>query len=145
VKGLENGQAANDTNCRPAVPAGASLQGRIGSDVGESRTGFLGLGVAVPERVLSNRDLEKIVDTSDEWIVSRTGIRERRICQAGQTTATLATDAARAAIADAGMQPDDIDLILVCTFTPDHLCPSTACQVQAGLGMKRPVPAFDIA
>jgi 3-oxoacyl-[acyl-carrier-protein] synthase-3 len=95
--------------------------------------------------VLTNADLEKMVETSDEWILTRTGIRERHICAEGQSTADLATEAARAAIADAGLAPDAIDLIVCCTSTPDMLSPATACLVQAGLGMRRPCPAFDLA
>jgi 3-oxoacyl-[acyl-carrier-protein] synthase-3 len=107
--------------------------------------GFLGLGTYLPDRVLTNADLEEMVDTTDEWIVSRTGIRERRICAPEQTTADLAAEAARAAIADAGLSPDAIDLIICCTCTPDTLSPSVACQVQARLGMTRPCPAFDLS
>ncbi len=107
--------------------------------------GFLGLGASVPAQVLSNADLEKMVDTSDEWIVSRTGIRERRICGPDENTTTLAIEAARRAVADARLDPNQIDLIICCTFTPDALCPSTACRVQAALGISRPIPAFDIS
>ena len=109
------------------------------------QVGFLGLGAYAPERVMTNADLEKLVDTSDEWIWTRTGIRERRMVAENQTTADMATEAGRAAIADAGLTPDDIDLIICCTTTPDRLSPSTACCVQAGLGMKRQSPAFDLA
>jgi 3-oxoacyl-[acyl-carrier-protein] synthase-3 len=107
--------------------------------------GILGLGAYVPERVMTNAELEKLVETSDEWIVSRTGIRERRICARGETTADLATEAARGAIADAGLKPDAIDLIICGTCTPDMLSPSVACVVQSRLGMQRPCPAFDLS
>lgn len=106
--------------------------------------GFLGLGAYVPSRVLTNQELEGMVDTSDEWIVTRTGIRERRICAADQATSELAIEASRAALDDAGLGPDDLDMIICCTFTPDHSCPATACIVQARLGIKRPIPAFDV-
>ena len=86
-----------------------------------------------------------MVETSDEWIVTRTGIRERRICGPEEATSELATGAARNALADAGLKPDDLDLIICCTITPDHCCPSTACLVQAKLGIKRPIAAFDLS
>ncbi len=107
--------------------------------------GFLGLGTFVPQRVLTNHDLEQMVETSDEWIVTRTGIRERHICADDECTSDMATAAARAAIADAGLTPDQIDLIICGTYTPDHLTPSTACIVQANLGVTRPIPAFDLS
>jgi 3-oxoacyl-[acyl-carrier-protein] synthase-3 len=99
----------------------------------------------LPERVMTNMEFEQLVETSHEWIVTRTGIHERRICAPDQTTADLATKAAQAAIKDAGIEPDDIDLIICCTSTPDDITPSTACRAQAGLGMKRQCPAFDLA
>ena len=102
-----------------------------------------GVGSCVPERVLSNADLEKMVETSDEWITSRTGIRERRIAAEGQATSDLATEAARRALADAGVGPDDVDLIIVATVTPDMPFPSTACLVQHRLGATK-AAAFDI-
>ena len=86
-----------------------------------------------------------MVDTSDEWIVSRTGIRERRICGPHLDTSDLAAEAARRALADAGLEPGQLDMIICCTITPDHFCPSTACTVQAKLGIKQPIPAFDMA
>lgn len=107
--------------------------------------GILGLGTCVPERVMTNADFEKIVETSDEWIVTRTGIRERRFAAENETTSDLATGAARAAIADAGLTPADIDLIICCTMSPDTTCPSTACVVQAALGGTPGTPAFDLA
>lgn len=96
--------------------------------------GILGTGSYVPERVLSNADLEKMVDTSDEWIVSRTGIRERRIAAPEQATSDLAFEAGRRALADAGVRPEEIDLVVVATVTPDHLVPATSCIVQHRLG-----------
>lgn len=107
--------------------------------------GIVGLGVSVPERVLTNQDLEKLVETTDEWIVTRTGIRERRICGPHLDTSDIAAEAARRALDDAGLKPSQIDLIICCTITPDHFCPSTACMVQAKLGIKEPIPAFDLS
>jgi len=97
----------------------------------------------VPERVLTNADLEKLVETSDEWILSRTGIRERRLAAEGEATSDLATAAARKALDNAGVGPEEIDLIIVATITPDMLFPSTACLVQHRLGATR-AAAFDI-
>ena len=95
------------------------------------------LGIYVPPRVLTNADLEKMVDTTDEWIQQRTGIKQRHIVDPGMATSDLATMAAREAIAKAGLTPDDIDVIIVGTVTPDMLFPSTACLVQAKLGASK--------
>jgi len=94
----------------------------------------VGTGSAVPGKVLTNFQLEKIVDTSDEWIRVRTGIRRRHIAEEGTTSATLAADAARKAMDDAGITPQEVDLILVATVTPDMAFPSTACLVQEMIG-----------
>jgi 3-oxoacyl-[acyl-carrier-protein] synthase III len=94
--------------------------------------------------VLSNADLEKIVDTTDEWIVSRTGIKERRIAAEGQATSHLATEAARRALEQAGIAPEAVDLIIVATISPDTFFPATACYVQRALGAPNAV-AFDIS
>lgn len=102
-----------------------------------------GVGSYVPERVLTNADVEKLVDTSDEWILSRTGIRERRLAAEGEATSDLATAAARKALDNAGVRAEEIDLIIVATITPDMLFPSTACLVQHRLGATR-AAAFDI-
>jgi len=101
-----------------------------------------GWGMAVPERVLTNADLEKLVDTSDEWIVSRTGIRERRIAGPGDTNTSLAVAASRDALAKAGRTADDLDLIITATFTPDLFLASQACMIQAELGGS--AAAFDV-
>lgn len=102
-----------------------------------------GIGAAVPKKVLSNFDLEKSLDTNDEWIVQRTGIRERRMAGEGESTATLGLEAARRALADAGMDASELDLILCATISPEMIFPATACFIQAGLGLTE-TPAFDI-
>jgi 3-oxoacyl-[acyl-carrier-protein] synthase III len=102
-----------------------------------------GWGSYVPERVLSNADLERLVDTSDEWITTRTGIRERRVAAPHETTATLGAIAAKRAIAVAGLEPDDIDVIVVATLTPDYWMPSTAVLLKEAIG-NRSAPAFDV-
>jgi len=101
------------------------------------------MGMAVPERVVTNHDMEKLVDTSDEWIVSRTGMKERRFVAPGEATSDLASRAGLEAIRDAGLTPADVDLIVVCTFTPDMNCPSTACLTQLKIGA-RECPAYDL-
>jgi len=106
--------------------------------------GILGLGMAVPDRVLSNADLERMVDTSDEWIMTRTGIRERRICEPHETTGTLGSLAARRALEDAGVEPGDLDLVLCATATGDYIWPATACIIQDRIGAAR-ATAFDVS
>ena len=103
-----------------------------------------GTGSHVPEKVLSNEDLMKLVDTSDEWITTRTGIKHRRIAAENETTATLAAEAAKKALADAKLAPEDLDLIMVATITPEMVFPSTACFVQDAIGASR-AWAFDLA
>jgi len=105
---------------------------------------LLGSGSALPRRVVTNGELAASVDTSDEWIVERTGIRQRYIAGEGETTASLATDAARAALADCGLEPSDIDLIVLATATPDNTFPATATKVQHALGCNGGI-AFDVA
>lgn len=100
-------------------------------------------GSAYPEQILTNDDIAKRVETSNEWIVQRTGIHERRIAGPGETTLSLAEAACRQAIERAGLTPDDIDMIVLATISPDHLCPATACELQAALGCGH-IPAFDI-
>ncbi len=104
--------------------------------------GISGVGHRVPDRILSNADLEKMVDTSDQWIRERTGIQERRIVAQGETLADLCEDAARNALENAGLSALDLDLIIVATSTPDNLFPSTAATVQHALGAK--CGAFDM-
>ncbi len=107
------------------------------------RVGVRGTGSCVPARVLANADFEQMVDTSDEWITSRTGIKERRVVSDGESTATLAGEAARRALEAARLTPGDLDMIVVATVTPDNQFPSTACKVQAMLGATR-AAAFDV-
>ena len=107
------------------------------------RSVVAGVGSALPKREVTNEELARTVDTTDEWIVERTGIRNRYIAGDGETTATLATDAARAALDHAGVQAGDIDLIVLATATPDQTFPSTATKVQAALGIDDCV-AFDV-
>ena len=102
-----------------------------------------GTGSYLPERVMTNRDLEQIVDTSDSWIRERTGIEQRHIAAEGQLTSDLAEPAARRALEAAGRVPEEVDLIIVATTTPDRTFPSTACLLQQKLGIHGP-PAFDV-
>ncbi|MCX7927520.1 MAG: ketoacyl-ACP synthase III [Candidatus Omnitrophica bacterium] len=108
------------------------------------RIGILGLGKYLPEKVLTNAELEKMVDTSDEWILTRTGIKERRIAGQGQAASDLATKAARQALKEAGLKPTEVDMIIVATITGDMQFPATACFVQANLGAKNAF-CFDIS
>ena len=94
------------------------------------------LGCYTPPRVLTNQDLEKLVDTNDQWIMERTGIRERHIAEPEMATSDMAIAAARCALAHRGVDAKELDAIIVCTVTPDHLFPSTACLVQNGIGAK---------
>jgi len=105
---------------------------------------ILGTGRAVPERVLTNADLEKMVDTTDRWIVERTGIHERRVVEPGVPLSELATRAALAALADADIAAEDIDLIIIGTVTGDMKFPATACIVQDRIGAGNAV-AFDLS
>lgn len=105
---------------------------------------IIGTGSYMPERVLTNNDLEKLVDTSDEWITSRTGIKERRIAADDESTSDMAAEAARRAMKNAGIAPEDLDLIIVATVTPDMFFPSTACFVQKKIGAINAV-GFDIS
>ena len=95
---------------------------------------IIGLGAYLPERVLSNQDLEKIVETSDEWITSRTGMKERRLAAENEFTSDMGYEAAKKALDQSGLKADEIDLILVATLTPDYVFPSTACLIQDKLG-----------
>ncbi len=107
------------------------------------RSVICGIGSYLPANKVSNADLEKIVDTSDDWIVQRTGIRNRHIAAESETTSMLATHAAKEALANAGLTAQDIDLVIVATSSPDYTFPSTATQVQAAIGMNHGA-AFDV-
>jgi 3-oxoacyl-[acyl-carrier-protein] synthase III len=102
-----------------------------------------GIGSSVPSRVLSNKDLEKLVDTTDEWITTRTGIKERRIAGAGEPLSKFAVEASERALKDAGIEARDLDMIICATVTPDRLIPATGCIIQRKLGAPR-AAAFDL-
>ena len=104
----------------------------------------MGTGIYLPEKVLTNADLEKTLDTSDEWIRTRTGIEERRIARKDESSSTLGAHAAQNTLNAAGMTPDELDMIIVCTSTPDVLYPSTACFVQKNIGASK-AAAYDIS
>ncbi len=135
------------------MPSFGMLRGAMVGESGKGRAcmaeqreryaAITGWGHYVPEHVLTNADLERRVATNNEWIMSRTGIRERRVAAPDETTATLGSNAARKALAVARLEPTDLDLIIVATATPDYYFPSTACVVQSLLGVTR-IPAFDI-
>jgi len=108
------------------------------------KAGIIGLGMYVPDNILTNKELEKMVDTTDEWIFSRTGIKERRIARDDEATSDMAVNAAKEALKDAHLKAEDIDLIIVATITPDMFFPATACVVQSKLGARQ-VPAFDVS
>ena len=105
---------------------------------------ILGTGSYTPARIMTNDDLSKIVETSDEWIFTRTGIRERRIAAADEATSDLAAAAARKALADAGLEASQIDLLIVATVTPDLPMQATACIVQKKLGVPAHAACFDL-
>ena len=107
------------------------------------RASITGIGSYLPNKVLTNYDLEKMVDTSNDWIIQRTGIKERRIVENGVTTSDLATQASLRAMEDAGVSPKDLDMIITSTITPDHIFPSTSCYIQQKIGATRAC-AFDI-
>ena len=107
------------------------------------RSKIIGTGAGIPRKVLTNFDLEKMVDTSDEWIVQRTGIRERRIGSNGESSITFITQASQAALEEAGLDPEEIDLIIVGTHTPDMTLPSSACLLQKNINAKNS-RAFDL-
>jgi 3-oxoacyl-[acyl-carrier-protein] synthase-3 len=100
----------------------------------KKRAKIIGMGSYLPEKVLTNQDLEKMVDTSDEWITTRTGMKERRIADAKEFTSDMGAEAAKRAIEDANVSPESIDLILFATITPDYLFPNTACLIQTQIG-----------
>lgn len=110
-----------------------------------ARAIITGTGSYLPEKILTNHDLEKMVDTSDEWITQRTGIKERHIAADHEAASDLAINAAKPAMEMAGVTPQDIDAVITATITPDSFFPSTSCFIQKGLGIPPTVPAFDLA
>ena len=104
---------------------------------------IIGQGSYLPSKVLSNSDLEKMVETTDEWIVTRTGMKERRLASESEHTSFMGAEAAKKALEQAGRGADEIDLILVATLTPDYVFPSTACLIQAAIGANK-AAAMDI-
>ena len=105
---------------------------------------ILATGRCLPQRVVTNDDMAAVVETSDEWIATRTGIRRRRFAGPGETTGDLAVEAARRAMENGGIAPEEIGAVLVATFTPDHLVPNTACMVQQRLGLPTDIMAVDL-
>lgn len=103
-----------------------------------------GTGRGVPGKLVTNRDLEKIVDTSDEWITARTGIKTRHHCGEGETISAVTAEAARRALEDAGVSPEEIGACIVATVTPETLVPSAACTLQRALGLSQDIPCFDL-
>ncbi|MEP6670911.1 MAG: beta-ketoacyl-ACP synthase III [Chthoniobacter sp.] len=120
------------------------IQPKTPTNQSKRTVSIIGTGSYLPERVLTNGEIEKLVETSDEWIVSRTGISERRIAAEGEHTSDLAAKAALSALENAGITAEEIDLILVATVTPDMFFPSTACFVQAKIGAKN-AACFDVS
>ncbi len=108
------------------------------------KVGIIGVGEYLPEKILTNADLEKMVDTSDEWIITRTGIKQRRLVAKNEAASDLAIKAAKSALQDAGLDPEEIELIIVATITPDMQFPSVACFVQNAIGAKN-AACFDIS
>src|SRR5262249_2729896 len=117
--------------------------GDTGNGSMDFNAAITGWGWYSPSKVLSNQDLEKLVETDDAWIRSRTGIRERRIAGPGETTASMGTIAAKQALRHADLHAPDLDLVICATTTPDHLVPATACMIQHNLGAAR-AGAFDV-
>ena len=108
------------------------------------RSRITGTGSSLPEKILTNQDLERMVDTSDEWITSRTGIKQRRIAAEGEFTSTFAVEASRRALAMAGVKAEELDLIILGTVTPDFPFPATSCIVQHEIGAVN-AAAFDLS
>ena len=108
------------------------------------RAAIAGVGAYVPAKVLTNEDFERMIDTSDEWITKRTGIKERHIAGEGESTVSLAVEASRRACENAGIEPSELDMIACATITPDTLCPSSACYIQRDLGATK-AAVFDLS
>ena len=143
--GVESLRRMQDAAGLPACansPQGVFVHVKPGGNLPKAR--ITAVGCYTPPRVLTNDDLSRMVDTSDEWIVERTGIRQRHICPPEMATSDMAVEASRAAMEKAGITGPDLDAILVCTVTPDHLFPSTACLVQHRLGATK-AWGFDIS
>ena len=104
-----------------------------------------GTGSFLPEQVVTNHDLEKTLETSNEWIMQRVGIAQRQVLSEGETTSMMAVEAGRRAIEDAGLSPNDIDMVIVATATSEYCFPSVACVVQRELGINNGAPAFDVS
>jgi 3-oxoacyl-[acyl-carrier-protein] synthase-3 len=121
----------------PRNPPEARADGAPGVNGARAEVSLLGTGSYTPQRVLTNGEMERMVDTSDEWITARTGIRERRIAAEGEQTSDMAAEAARAALAQAGVEASELGLLLVATASPDMLFPATACLVQRKIGAQR--------
>src|SRR5688500_4545304 len=130
---MAGGMGGNITSCMPEPPR-----------EGPRRATITGVATYVPERVVTNAELARTLDTSDDWIVTRTGIRERRIGAPGETASTMGAEAVRRLLAAKGLGPEDIDLLIVATVTPDMLFPATACLIQDRLGMQK-VWGFDLS
>src|SRR5690606_6955465 len=130
----------------PACDGGAAIpiSRRMSESSSAHQVCIAGTGSYVPEKVLTNAELAERVETSDEWIVTRTGIKERRIAAEGEHTSHMAAKAGARALEQAGISADEVELIIVATITPDTLTPATACYVQQHLGAHRAV-AFDIS
>ncbi|MFO1076949.1 MAG: beta-ketoacyl-ACP synthase III [Planctomycetota bacterium] len=152
-KPAPNGATTWDANgCDAAAPERPTIlptpHGRRTRDTAATRSlrrvGILGTGSCLPDRVLTNRELERLVETSDAWIRERTGVNERRIARPGQAASDLATDAARRALEACGLHADAVELIVVATVTPDNICPPTACHVQRKIGAAG-AAGFDVA
>lgn len=111
---------------------------------GQRNIGITGIGFCVPDKVFTNADIVKRVDTSDEWIVSRTGIRERRMLSDGETAGMIGAKAAERALSNAGAAPEEVDALIIATFGPERICPGTYPEVVARAGLRRGVAAFDL-
>jgi 3-oxoacyl-[acyl-carrier-protein] synthase III len=130
---MVGGMAGNITSCMSQTSQG-----------GGRRAAITGLATYVPERVVTNAELARTLDTSDDWIVTRTGIRERRVGAPGETTSTMGAEAVRRLMAAKGLGPEDVDALIVATVTPDMVFPATACLIQDRLGMQE-VWGFDLS
>src|SRR3989338_6560215 len=108
------------------------------------RVGIIGLGAYLPEKILTNKDLERMVDTTDEWITTRTGIKERRIISNGMLTSDLGKLASEESLKEAGLRPEEVELLIVASISPDMPFPATSCIVQEKLGAKK-AACFDVA